>query len=240
MKSINIIAVMQPYIFPHLEYFQLIHATDMFVIFDDVCFMKRSYITRNKIAVKNAAYRFSVPVMSASQNKLIKDLKVNPDLSLLKTLKHSYSKAPHFNTVFPLLQAVMLYPDDNLARFVTNSLQVVCRYLEIDTQFCYSSQIPLIVTGRDKIIPLCHHFSAGTYVNKEGGVMIYDSKTFEKEHILLRFVKSKVTYERVNGFIPNLSIIDMLMFNSVDQIQQHLKKYQLLSKDELLRDNETL
>ena len=60
------VAIMQPYFFPYLGYFQLIDAVDVYVNLDHVSFMKRSYMTRNQI--KNNT-TINIPVSGGSQNK---------------------------------------------------------------------------------------------------------------------------------------------------------------------------
>ncbi len=72
------LAVMQPYIFPYLGYFQLLSAVDRFVFFDDVNFIKKGWIHRNQLLVSGQKHLFSVPLQRASQNKLIKDTYLHP------------------------------------------------------------------------------------------------------------------------------------------------------------------
>ena len=71
------VAIMQPYLFPYLGYFQLINAVDAFVFYDDVNFIKRGWINRNRILVNNEDQLISIPLIKASQNKLIKDVQIN-------------------------------------------------------------------------------------------------------------------------------------------------------------------
>ena len=63
------IAIMQPYFMPYIGYFQLINAVDKFVVYDDVNFIKKGWISRNNILVNGKSYLFSVPLQNMSQNK---------------------------------------------------------------------------------------------------------------------------------------------------------------------------
>jgi NDP-sugar pyrophosphorylase family protein len=65
------LAIMQPYLFPYIGYFQLIHAADLFVLYDDVNFRKQSWINRNKILLNGKDYTFTIPCRGVSSNKLI-------------------------------------------------------------------------------------------------------------------------------------------------------------------------
>ncbi len=73
------IAIMQPYIFPYIGYFQLIHAADVFVFYDDVNYINRGWINRNRILLNGKDQLFTIPCKEASQNKLIKDIEVLAD-----------------------------------------------------------------------------------------------------------------------------------------------------------------
>ena len=74
------VAIMQPYLFPYIGYWQLIHAVDTFVIFDDVNYIKKGYINRNNILVNGQKQTFTLELMSASQNKLINDIDIGNNI----------------------------------------------------------------------------------------------------------------------------------------------------------------
>ena len=75
------LAIMQPYFFPYIGYFQLIAAVDKFVIYDDVNYIKRGWINRNNILVNNQSFLFSIPLISASQNSKINEIKISEDVN---------------------------------------------------------------------------------------------------------------------------------------------------------------
>ncbi len=101
------IAVMQPYIFPYLGYYQLVHAVDTFVFFDDVNFIMKGWINRNRILQQNEPFKFTVPLIKASQNRLINAIEISDynrwKSDFLKSIEHSYKKAPEFSSIFPWL-----------------------------------------------------------------------------------------------------------------------------------------
>ena len=102
---------MQPYFFPYIGYFQLINAVDKFIIYDDVNYIKKGWINRNNILVNNSPNLIQVPLIAASQNRLIKDILVvdenNWKDKLLKTIYFNYKKAPFFDQIFSLLEEVL-------------------------------------------------------------------------------------------------------------------------------------
>jgi len=227
---------MQPYFFPYIGYFQLIDSVDLFVVYDDVNYIKKGWINRNNIQVNQQPHLFSIPLQSVSQNKLINEIAIdgNPvwKTTLLKTIAQSYKKAPFFDTVFPLVEDIIGNDEPNLALYCSNSLQKVCDYLQIKTRFATSSEIEKDNTlkGQDKILELCRKLGATTYINAIGGIELYDKAVFFEAGIGLHFLKtSPVSYRQLNDeFLPWLSIIDVLMFNSVAQTKALLQQKELL------------
>ena len=228
------LGIMQPYFLPYIGYFQLIKAVDKFVIYDDVNFIKRGWINRNKILLNGQSFLFTVSLLKASQNKLINEIYVSNDQSkLLKTIYLTYKKAPYFSSVFPIVEAIFGYEDKNLAQFVGNSIIQIADYLQLDTEFIYSSDIKEMdhsLKGQNKILNICTVMGATGYINAIGGMELYDKKEFEKAKVSLFFLKKKsIKYQQFkNEFVPNLSILDVLMFNSVEQTNELLLQFELL------------
>jgi hypothetical protein len=230
------LGVMQPYLLPYIGYFQLINSSDKFVIFDDVNYIKKGWINRNKILLKGKEYLFTVPLENASQNKLINEIKLTDNIGwkakLLKTFNSAYKKAPFFKEVNPILEEIIDFKDLQLSAYITNSIIQVCNYLEIKTTIVMSS-VPYCTTllkGQDKILEICRKEQANMYLNPIGGRELYDKETFKKNKIELSFIRSKtIKYKQFNDeFIPFLSIIDILMFNDKSEISGYLNEFELL------------
>lgn len=226
------LAIMQPYLFPYIGYFQLIHASDLFLIYDDVAYIKRGYINRNRVLAPNGATRFTVPVPGASQNKIISDLKFSTDVAkVLKTIEHSYLKAPYFDPVFPLIKQILEHEDRSISSVCQKSFQTIFSYLGLDKQFVKTSELEYdrTVSARDRLVALCHKFDADCYINAPGGRSLYAKTDFAQQGIDLRFIESlSVEYEQGNEeFVPNLSIIDVLMNCSPEEVVTLMSEYTL-------------
>lgn len=224
------VAIMQPYFLPYIGYFQLINAVDVFVIYDDVNFIKKGWVNRNFFLVNGKRTFFNIPLKGVSQNKLINCIEIdqnsNWDKKILKTIFLSYKKAPFFNEIFLLLEDIILYEEKNIAQFIKYSLEIICNYLSIETTILVSSEIIKNneLKGQDKIIEICKKLGADTYVNAIGGTTLYDKDIFIKNGISLNFIVSNpINYVQFkNEFIPWLSILDVMMFNSPEQIKAFL------------------
>lgn len=230
------LGINQPYFFPYIGYLQLINAVDTFVVYDDVNYIKQGWITRNYILVNGKKHLIILQLKGASSFKQINQIKVgNNRHKLIKTMFHSYTKAPYFNEVFPVIENSLKFGDDNLAGFITNSLQEIADYLDIKTKIIMSSNIKEIkknshLKGLDKGLNICNVLNADVYINAIGGKELYSKEEFKKYFIALYFIKTKnITYRQFNNeFTPNLSIIDVLMFNSKDTVKKLLNEYELI------------
>ena len=230
------IGIMQPYLFPYLGYWQLINAVDKFVILDDVNFIKRGYINRNHILLNNSETLFTLPLVKASQNKLINETDIFNDEKeidkLLLMIKTAYKDAPYFNAVYPLIDKIVKFKDVNLSKYITNSIIEICKYVGINTQIIPSSgrYEKKDLKGQLRILDIVGKESGKTYINPIGGLNLYEKEVFSKKGIQLKFIEmDRISYQQINNrFVSNLSIIDVLMFNSQKEIVQLLEKYKLV------------
>lgn len=233
------VSIMQPYIFPYIGYFQLIDAADRFVFLNDVNFIKKGWIHKNRIAVNNQVYTFSIPLIKASQNKLIKDTQVNYTENwqnkLLKTIETSYKKAPYFEFVFPIIADVLNSKVETIDELAKKSVVAICDYLGLSehTDFYNSSQDKFSKEGKrgaDRIISIVKSLEGTQYINAQGGRELYDNKYFDQQNIELGFIETKfLDYKQLSSENHiGLSILDVIMNCSIDQSMEMVKSYQVL------------
>lgn len=227
------IGIMQPYFFPYIGYWQLLNAVDTFVIYDDVNFIKKGYINRNNILINGSAQRITLEVIGASQNKIINEVNVgNNKNKLIKSIEGAYKKSPEYERVFPLIKMILEYPERNLGQFLGNSIYMIADYLEINATIIYSSDLQKNsnLKAQEKILNICECLGATKYINSIGGKELYDKEYFQNKGISLKFLETElIGYKQYkNEFVPHLSIIDIMMFNSRENIKKMLNSYQLV------------
>ncbi|MGQ7945257.1 WbqC family protein [Flavobacterium sp. WC2509] len=232
------VAIMQPYLFPYLGYFQLINAVDKFIIYDDVNFIKQGWINRNTILVNNLPYLFTVPLNNQSSFDKINNIKIHEKIyyswssKFLKTIEQNYGKAPFYNDVILLLQNIFQINEEYISSIAVKSLKLVSEFIGINTVFEDSSVIygNQYLSSQDRILDICMKEQANYYINLIGGIDLYSKEEFSEKGIVLNFIKSKkIEYKQFNDdFVPNLSIIDILMFNDVSSIKRILNNYELI------------
>ncbi|PAR66751.1 hypothetical protein CGT89_12010 [Vibrio cholerae] len=224
---------MQPYIFPYLGYYQLVNMADVFVLYDDVNFIKGGYINRNNILVDGAVHRFTLPVPGASSNKKICELSFSSDINkVLKTISQAYSKAPFYSDVYPLIEMVLQTEKRNIATVCQVGIKSVFDYLGFDKKIIKSTDLTYDrgASPADRLIEMTKLFDDSVYVNSIGGQALYDKEYFDTRGVELKFMKMKpVQYSQAEGeFTPNLSMIDVLMWCDKDCIKNLLNEYRLV------------
>lgn len=232
------LGIMQPYFVPYIGYWQLMNLVDQYVIYDDVNFIKRGWINRNRILVNGTPKYFNLPILGASQNLLIHEIRVNHDAvtinKKLRCIEEAYRRAPFYERVYPMIEDIMLYEEDNIAKYIEYSFRVICEYLDIQTKLILSSDLKKDNTlrGQDKILAICSLLNATEYYNAIGGQELYSFEAFKAQGIQLNFVKTQnIEYKQFGDhFEPNLSIIDVMMFNPKEKICEYLNAYTLIDE----------
>jgi hypothetical protein len=230
------LAIMQPYLFPYIGYFQLINAVDRFVLYDDVNYINKGWINRNQILVNDQAHMFTIPLREASQNKKINEIEVSNEKvwreKLLKTVAMTYKKAPLYRDVFPLIESILSFEKSNLSEFIHNSIIQLCKYLGIATTIIPTSSIYANqgLKGQSRIIDICDLEKANIYINPTNGRSLYQQPEFLLKGIDLKFIRTRnIAYRQYSdiAFVPYLSIIDVLMFNHNENLKKILTEYDL-------------
>jgi len=232
----NKTGIMQPYFFPYIGYWQMINAVDTLVVYDDVNFIKGGWINRNNILLNEKSHLITLGLSQASSFKKINEIEVSTDRNnnkkLLACIESGYKKAPFFSEAFPVIEKIILNEEQNLALFLATQIKLLCEYLNIDTKIIMSSSIDKNndLKGQDKVIEICKKLNTEIYINAVGGQELYSKEDFRDAGMELNFIKTKdVEYKQFkNEFVPWLSIIDLMMFNSKEEITEFLNSYELI------------
>lgn len=227
------VAIMQPYFLPYMGYWQLINAVDEFVVYDNIQYTKKGWINRNRFLQNGKDEIFSIPLKSDSDFLEVCDREVSPAFErdkLVRQLQGAYRKAPHYAENFPVIEAIITCPEINLSDYINHSIMTLCEYLDIKTKIMKSSQISIdhkSLKGQDKVIAICKTQGAVEYLNPIGGLELYERNVFEDQGLKLTFLRSrKLPYEQFGvAAIPHMSILDVLMFNSLPQTKSYLSSF---------------
>lgn len=232
------VALMQPYLFPYLGYFQMIGAVNLFIAYDDVQWIKGGWINRNRILANGEAEYISLPIKKDSYKKHIRERILSGASEvdkqyILTEIREKYTGAPYFESTMKVIERCFSFEDTNVSRFVVHSLQVCSEHLGIKTDIIFSSDITGKKDGlrsQDRVMDIVSSVGAEEYINAIGGQGLYNEEAFLAKKIKLSFIKmGDIKYRQFNdSFTPGLSIIDVMMFNSPLEIKAMLSNYELL------------
>lgn len=230
------VGIMQPYFLPYIGYWQLLNAVDVYVVYDDVNFIKNGWINRNRILVQGHTQYMNVRMSGSSSFKRINEVRVDASdvwrKKLLRTVEMAYRKAPCFREVFPLFERIVCQRETNLAQFLFASIQEVTAFLQINTRLLLSSEVPQDRTlhGEARVLDICQSLGASEYVNAIGGQALYRSSHFAVRGIALHFLQSEASpYPQFGvAFIDHLSLLDVMMFNPPEKIHRMMDEYRLI------------
>lgn len=232
------LGIMQPYLFPYIGYFQLISMVDLFVIADDVQWINGGWINRNRILTHGREKLITLPMQrDSSRRSPINQRELGQDIEkqkvkLLRGIEGAYRHTPMFDSAYDLVKRCFEYKETNIAHFTTNALAECCQYLEIETPFIFSSKVnkQRELQAEEMVLEINTALSADHYVNPIGGTKLYNREHFNNRGLELSFLKSReIRYDQFNKtFTPSLSIIDVLMYNSKEQVAEMLPEFDLV------------
>ncbi|WP_373938099.1 WbqC family protein [Vibrio kanaloae] len=217
-------AIMQPYLFPYLGYYQLVYAVDKFVFYDDVNYIKGGFINRNNILANGTAQRFTIPINQASSFKKINELSFTDNVrKQLMSIEQAYSKSPYFNDVYPIIKNVLSSDNRDVTSVCRQSIESVFQYLDINKNTILSSDLDYSrdQSPADKLVSIAGLLNCNNYVNSPGGKELYNKGYFKERGIDLSFIEmNDIKYSQGGNveFTPYLSMIDILMWNKKNDV----------------------
>ena len=168
------IAIMQPYFLPYIGYWQLLHAVDLFVLYDNIQYTKKGWVNRNRFLQNGKDVLFTIPLKKDSEFVAVVDRFIADEFDperLLNQFAGSYRKAPFFETVFPVVRSIVNCSERNLFHYIHNSIRVISEFLNFQTPIVISSGVAIdhSLRGQEKVLALCKAQGANCYLNAIGG-----------------------------------------------------------------------
>ena len=238
----DFVAIMQPYLFPYIGYFQLLVAAKHFVFYDDVNYIKRGWINRNRILQNGRPVLFTLPMIQPSQNKLILESRCHVTAqwkdSFFKTLTYAYGHCPNFAVINDLISDVLQCGEFGIDHLSILSIHAVCHHLGLRFDSFRSSESFASTSELGRVERLCQitkSLNSSQYLNLSGGMQIYCQREFTAHNVSLNFMHPSLSEyiqflknKKATGFISGLSIIDALMYCSRTQLLDLLGGYKIV------------
>lgn len=232
-----VLAIMQPYLFPYLGYFHLIQACDTFVFYDDVAYIKQGWINRNRLQLGQQEFLFTLPLDNPGSFRLIREIaphsRLYPDWKskFLKTLEQSYSKAPYYPEMLQIVTHTLNAESQSIADICRMGIFSICNYLGLNKNWITSSTQfqNNHLHGVERVLDICAQTGATHYINASGGRELYAQEVFARHQLRLSFVHASLpayTHRNIPA-LPGLSILDLIAWMPLDELQQALQSYSL-------------
>jgi hypothetical protein len=227
------VAIMQPYYFPYLGYWQLLNKVDIFVVYDDAQYMKGGWVNRNRILVDGKIEYITIPLKKASHKAKIIDREFKNEFSFeqhKEQILRAYKDFPQIGQIILLLESIDHPSSSNLSDFLYQTILVVANLINIKTKIIKSSSLLIDndLSGQEKVVEICKRLNADEYINPIGGRELYSRQRFNEEGIKLKFLQKKtIEYQQLNNptFIDNLSILDLLASNPIEVVNELLSEF---------------
>lgn len=233
------LAIMQPYFFPYLGYFSLIKASDRFVIFDTIQYIRHGWMNRNRILRANGGWQYiGIPLKKHARSTLIVDVEVSGEdwkNRILRQLAHYRQKANNYSQVMRLLDRCFDTSEKKLAKLNVRFLRLTCEYVKLKFEYEVFSEMKMslgdVEEAGDWALAISQQLKATQYINPPGGEKIFDIRKFKRQEIELSFLSNRLSPypQKREEFVAGLSIIDVLMNNDVDQTMKLIEDYEVKS-----------
>jgi hypothetical protein len=229
------LGIMQPYFFPHLGHFALIAAVDEWIVFDITQYTPKSWINRNRVLRPDHGWQYiSIPLRNSSIHIKISEAKIadprEQERYVLGKISHYKKHAPYYAQTCEIVRSSFAdVANDSLVSLNITGLRTVCEYLGLPFNHRLCSQLD--ITLPEKLLPgqwapwLCGRLSANVYINSAGGRELFDPSDFAREGVRLRFLDFEPFVYGTPGYVfeNSLSILDVLMWNSPDEIVEAIR-----------------
>jgi len=229
------LGIMQPYLFPYLGYFDLINYTDKWIVFDDVQYIRHGWINRNRVLHPVDGWTYIIAPVNHTRKMHIRDVTIAQDQTWKKRivgqLQTYKKKAPYYEQVMDLIEDCLAFDNAHISHFNVFALRNVCAYLGIPFDYTIFSEMNLnlenIEGPGDWALRIAQAMGADEYANPPGGETLFDKESFSASNIKLTIRNLPPLIYDCPGyrFIPNLSIVDVLMWNAAETVKNYLDQY---------------
>lgn len=233
------LGIMQPYFFPYLGYFSLIAETDRWIVFDTPQYDRKGWIHRNRILKKGGDWKhIGLPITKCPLETAIKDVVIRAGVDwgddIIRNLDaYRDARAPHYEDVTALLSEAFNTAENNLSKLLVRFLSITCDRLHLPFDYSVFSELNMeftsVMQAGDWALKISERLGAQTYINPPGGQAIFNPAMFDESGIELRFLHSKLNSynQKRPEFVPGLSIIDVLMWNTTEQARELISQYEI-------------
>lgn len=214
----KIVTIHQPDFIPWIGFFRRWKKSDLYIILDDVQFLRRGWHHRDKIRTKQGEQWLSLPISKKGKyeqkiSDVFLDQSSNWRIKHLKTIELNYKKAAGFNQYFPIIQSIYQQQHTRLIDLSLDFLKMGAMHFDIQTPIEFSHRFSINTHSTQRLVDLTKKVNGTHYLTGLGSKDYLEESLFDKEQITVIWDEySPEPYPQIHGdFIPGMSLIDLVM-----------------------------
>lgn len=222
------VGIVQSSYLPWRGYFDIIDDVDLFLLFDDVQYVKRSWRTRNKIKTKEGTCWISVPVQKMPRGHLICDTLIDNTENWkerhLNQIREAYRGAPYFEKYYRELERELVKDRRYLSELNEDLIRWIMGHLGVKTEV--RSTVGLGATGQksERLLSVLNKVGATEYLSGPTAQSYIEQSRFEESGIRLEYKAYQYPDypQQWQGFAGDVTVLDLL-FNTGPEAPRYLK-----------------
>jgi WbqC-like protein family len=213
-----VIAILQPGYLPWLGFFEQMCRADVFVYYDDVQYDKHGWRNRNRIKTPQGPLWLTVPARHRGLGfPRILDVEIDNRRPWARkhvaSIRYAYARAPYVEQYMRPIDDVLSRGWKRLVDLDVTLAGVMAAMFGIAPRVVRSSELGIHGERSDRLLRICQHFAAATYLSGDAARDYLDVALFERHRIAVEWQQfTHPVYPQQHGeFIPYLSALDLLL-----------------------------
>lgn len=232
-KVENKIAVVhQPDFMPYLGFFDRLLKSDIYVIFDNVQFVRssRGWTSRDKIKTANGEKWITVGSKKAPRDTPINQIFLSEDFSWkelhLNLFKENYRRSGFFDEIMPYIEKLYDFHCERMMDFNMESIKMLMNLLDIHIDMVFASDLNPQGKNNTLIVDILKKLGIHKYLSGIGARDYYDPVPYEEAgiEVIWQDFKHPIYSQQHGGFIPYLSSIDLLFNCGIEQSRRIIRQ----------------
>lgn len=212
------VVILQPGYLPWLGFFDQLRRADVFVYYDDVQYDKHGWRNRNRIKTQTGPLWLTVPVRHSGLGQpRILDVEIDARTPWARkhvaTVKQAYSGAPFQRMYLPALEDLLQRRWERLVDLDIAVVDLMAQWFGMAPRIERSSELHVCGDRSERLVQICRHFGATTYLSGGAAETYLDQPLFAKHGMAVELQRFKhPEYPQLHGpFVPFLSALDLLL-----------------------------
>jgi hypothetical protein len=222
------IVIHQPDFMPYLGFFDRFRDADLYVALDNVQYVNssRGWTNRDKIKTEEGEKWLSVSVEKTSRSTLIKDVVISKNIDWkkkhLSIIHQNYGSSPYYEEIITNIEKIYQIQYENLRDFNMHLIIYFMETLNLKVPWIWSSDLNISGSKNELLINIIKKLNGTHYISGVGAKNYLNEESFKESGIEVIWQKFNhpIYKQNYSNFIPNLSVLDLLLNCGIEQSQK--------------------